>query len=135
MHNCCIYWHVLYFSELPCLFVPCIAKSVYLWKVKDIEWVALRMLVLRSVTVCSEPETNKRRLSKRHVILQVTTCYLIYSLGLNNFANAQGERAPPGVPPSQYQANSPPSPQGNICLLYFHIYIWEIYICVYLCAF
>lgn len=81
------------------------------------------MLVLRSVTVSSEPETNKRRLSKKHVILQVTACYLIYSLGLNNCVNAQGERAPPGVPPSQYQANPPPSPQGNICLLYFRLYI------------
>ena len=97
----------------------------------EIECVALRMLVLRSVTVSSEPETNKRRSSKRHVILQVTACYLIYCLGFNNCVNAQGERAPPGVPPSQYQANPPPSPQGNICLLYFHFIFEKRY---YLCA-
>ena len=95
----------------------------------EIECVALRMLVLRSATVSSEPETNKRRSSKRHVTLQLTACYLIYCLGFNNCVNAQGERAPPGVPPSQYQANPPPSPQGNICLLYFHFIFEKISVC------
>ena len=83
----------------------------------------IRMLNFSSVTISFEAKTNKRRLSKRYIAQQVTSCYLIYSLSLNNCVNAQGERAPPGVPPSQYQANPSPSQQGNLGLLYFPVCI------------